>query len=56
MAKKFEGFTIIHEGVDQSGQPYRLVHYKGGSKYFWGEDGEESCWERFDNSSLKHGK
>ena len=32
MTKKFEGFTIIHEGVDQSGQPYVLVHYKGGDK------------------------
>ena len=55
MAKKFKGYTIIHEGVDQRGQPYRLVHYKGGSKYYWGENGEEGCWDRFDNSSLKHG-
>ena len=56
MSKKFKGYTVIHEGVDARGQPYRLVYYKGGSKYLWGENGDETCWERFDNSSLKHGK
>ena len=44
---------IIAEGVDARGQPYKLIHWKGGCKYLWGEKGDEDCWERFDNSSLR---
>jgi len=43
---------IIAEGVDARGQPYKLIHYKGGCKYLWGENGRETVWERFDNSCL----
>ena len=45
------GYKIINKGNDARGQIYWLVYdpATGGSKYLWGENGDETVWERFHN-------